>query len=97
VRGGTNPPAASAPAPAAPAPASPRPASAAPAAPVAEPQPPAREPGRVEQVVEDVRQGTDALPLPPVVQQPVQPVLDTVQDVGRTVDDTAGQLLPALP
>jgi hypothetical protein len=95
---GTNPPAAPAPAaPAAPAPASPRPASSAPAAPVADPQPPAREPGRVEQIVQDVRQADDVLPLPPAVKEPVEPVLETVQQVGRTVDETTGPLLPALP
>ncbi len=91
---GTNPPPAPAPAP---APASPRPASSAPAAPVADPQPPAREPGRVEQLVQDVRQADDALPLPPAVKEPVEPVLETVQQVGRTVDETTGPLLPALP
>ena len=99
---GTNPLAAApAPAPVAgPAPASPRPAAsapAAPAAPVADPQPPAREPGRVEQIVEDVRKTTDPIPLPPAVKEPVQPVLETVEQVGRTVDETTGPLLPALP
>ena len=98
---GTNPPA-SAPAPApvaGPAPPSPRSAAAAPApaAPVADPQPPAREPGRAEQIVEDVRKTTDPIPLPPAVKEPVQPVLETVEQVGRTVDETTGPLLPALP
>ncbi len=36
-------------------------------------------------------------PLPPAVKQPIQPVLDTVHDVGRTVDETGGPLLPTLP
>ena len=59
---------------------------------IPKPQPAA---GPVETVVETGREITK--PLPPVVQQPIQPVLDTVQDVGRTVDETAGPLLPTLP
>ena len=43
-----------------------------------------------------VREETEPL-LPPVVAEPVQPVLDTVQQVGRTVDETTGALLPKLP
>src|SRR5215218_11224788 len=95
---GTNPPPAAAPAPAAPAPAAaaPQPAAAAPpSAPVAQPQAPAPAAGPVEGVVETVREVEK--PLPPVVQQPIQPVLDTVQEVGRTVDETTGPLLPKLP
>jgi hypothetical protein len=47
--------------------------------------------------VETVRGVQEPLPLPPAVREPVQPVLDTVQQVGRTVDETAAPLLPALP
>jgi hypothetical protein len=36
-------------------------------------------------------------PLPPAVRQPVEPVLDTVQETGRTVDGVTGALLPTLP
>jgi len=100
---GTNPPAASAPvaapAPGAPAPAASQPAVSAPQAPapVAVPTIPQPKPGAgpVETVVETGREIIK--PLPPVVQQPIQPVLDTVQQVGRTVDETAGPLLPTLP
>ena len=53
-------------------------------------------PGPVEGVVETGREVTKPL-LPPVVQQPIQPVLDTVQAVGKTVDDTVAPLLPTLP
>jgi hypothetical protein len=97
VPAGTSPPAAPAPsAPvAAPAPAASQPAASAPATPVADPQQPAGEPGRVERLVEDIRKNTE--PLPPVVKEPVQPVLDAVQDVGQTVDDVTGPLLPTLP
>jgi len=52
-------------------------------------------PGPVEQVVEGVP-GVEE-PLPPAVRQPVQPLLDTVQDVAHTVDETAAPLLPKLP
>jgi hypothetical protein len=52
-------------------------------------------PGNVERIVEEVRRVEE--PLPPVLRQPVQPVLDTVQQVGRTVDETTGALLPGLP
>jgi hypothetical protein len=108
VPANTNSPAATAPAPApvpapAPAPAPPAPAPAAatqPAAsapqapPAANPQP-ARDPGLVERTVETGREVTK--PLPPVLQEPIQPVLDTVQAVGKTVDDTVAPLLPTLP
>ena len=104
---GTNPPAAApapapvaappaATAPAATAPASAPPAQQAPATQPAQPAP-ARQPGTVEQVVEDVRRTDDALPLPPVVREPVEPVLETVQQLGRTVDEVTGPLLPTLP
>ena len=61
----------------------------------ASPQP-ARNPGPVEETVQTGREVTKPL-LPPVVQEPVQPVLDTVQAVGKTVDDTVAPLLPTLP
>ncbi|HET8948922.1 MAG TPA: hypothetical protein VFN44_00380, partial [Solirubrobacteraceae bacterium] len=57
--------------------------------PLPQPQPGA---GTVESVVETVEK-----PLPPVVREPIEPVLDTVHQVGRTVDGVTGQLLPALP
>ena len=63
---------------------------------MAEPEP-ARERGTVERAVEDVGKVDDALPLPPVVREPVESVSETVQQVGRTVDETTGPLLPALP
>ena len=95
VPAGTNTPTSSAPV-AAPAPAASQPAASAPQAPapVAAPTIPKPQPaaGPVETVVETGRELTK--PLPPVVQQPIQPVLDTVQDVGKTVDDTVAPLLP---
>jgi hypothetical protein len=61
-------------------------------------------PGTVEGTVEQVRKRVDELPLPPAVKEPVQPVLDqakpvldTVQQVGRTVDGVTKPLLPTLP
>jgi hypothetical protein len=102
----TSPPAASQPAPAAapgPAPAASSPTPGTPQGggdrlPLPElpsvPQP-APGAGPVESVVETVR-GVEK-PLPPVIRQPVEPVLDTVQEVGRTVDGVTGRLLPALP
>jgi len=77
-----------------PAPAATSPAASAPPAPADRPAP-AVAPGPVEQVVEGVR-GVEE-PLPPAVRQPVQPLLDTVQDVAHTVDETAAPLLPKLP
>ena len=56
---------------------------------------PARDPGPVEGIVGTGHEVTK--PLPPVVQEPIQPVLDTVQAVGKTVDDTVAPLLPTLP
>jgi len=52
--------------------------------------------GVVEGTVEQVRSRVEE-PLPPAVQQPIEPVLDTVQQVTRTVDGVTGQLLPTLP
>jgi hypothetical protein len=62
---------------------------------------PAPAPGPVESVVETgrgaVEQVREPLPaLPPVLEQPVQQTLDSVEDVGRTVDDVTGSLLPQL-
>jgi len=95
---GATPPAAPAPA-ANPAPATSQPAATGPQAPAPAADPPsqpAREPGRVEGVVETVRPVVED-PLPPAVRRPVQPVLDTANEVGRTVDETTGSLLRALP
>jgi hypothetical protein len=80
-----------------PAPAATQPAAQQPAAaPQAPPQTqPAPTRGTVEGVVEQVRRAEE--PLPPAVREPVQPVLDTVQQVGRTVDEVTGPLLPVLP
>jgi hypothetical protein len=78
--------------------------AAEPDAPATDPQPglplpdlplPDPQSGQVEQLVETVRQVEE--PLPPVVREPVRPVLDTVQQVGHTVDETVGPVLPALP
>jgi hypothetical protein len=93
VPAGTNSPTTPAPAlapAAAPRPAATQPAAAAPHAPA-----PSRPQGPVETTVQIGRETVS--PLPPVVAEPVQPVLDTVQAVGRTVDETAGPLLPTLP
>jgi len=74
-----------------------QPAASAPTVPVADPRPAPRETGPVEGTVEQVRRAEEQLPLPPVVREPVQPVLDAVQEVGRTVDGATGPLLPKLP
>ena len=90
----------SAPAPvAAPAPAAAQPAAAAPGAAGARDRAAARaQPGPVEAPVETAsRRAARRRRSRPSSQEPVQPVLDTVQQVGRTVDETAGPLLPALP
>jgi hypothetical protein len=94
--GGTSPPAATVPAPstapAAQPAAQPGPAAPAPAPARPEPRP---APGTVETIV---KTGRDVVPpLPPVVDEPIRPVLDTLQSAGRTVDETAGTLLPSLP
>jgi len=60
------------------------------------PPPAAPTTGTVEGTVEQVRSRVEE-PLPPAVQQPIEPVLDTVQQVTRTVDGVTGQLLPTLP
>jgi len=108
ARGGAQRRAGSAPAPARPtAPAAPAPAAAAPVAsqPAASapqgaaPSSPGTQrpaPGPAESIVGTVREETAPL-LPPVVAEPVQPVLDTVQQAGRTIDGVAGPLLPTLP
>jgi hypothetical protein len=102
---GTNPPASSAPvtpvAPVAapapePAPAGLAPAASVPKQPVVVAPPAAPTTGVVEGTVEQVRSRVEE-PLPPAVQQPIEPVLDTVQQVTRTVDGVTGQLLPTLP
>jgi len=90
-------PAAPAPAPVAAAPVASQPAASAPqGASPSSPGPQRPSPGPAETIVGTVRGQAEPL-LPPVVAEPVQPVLDTVQQVGRTVDDVAGPLLPTLP
>jgi hypothetical protein len=100
---GTKSPAAPAPAPAAPAApaagapaADPAPVAGKPAVPLPDLPLPAPPSGAVEQTIATVRPRVEA-PLPPAVRQPVVPVLDTVQETGRTVDGVSGALLPTLP
>jgi hypothetical protein len=59
------------------------------------PQPPTQT-GPVEETISGARDVVRqvAPPLPPVVQQPVDGTLDTVQGVARTVDGVTGPLLP---
>jgi hypothetical protein len=60
------------------------------------PPPAAPTTGTGEGTVEQVRSRVEEA-LPPAVRQPIEPVLDTVQQVTRTVDGVAGRLLPTLP
>jgi hypothetical protein len=85
--------------PASPPPSSPTRTSLLPDTPKVPDPPPVVPPGTVENTVRTARGVVDGVtqqlpPAPPVVAQPVQQTLDTVQGAAQTVDGVTGALLP---